>query len=60
MSILEKEASTFETKLPELLKADTGKYVLIKGDQIIGVFEAVSDALRYGYEKSLKDFVKSM
>ena len=49
--MLEKESKTFDQKLPELLKADIGKYVLIKGDKVIGVFVAVADALSYGYEK---------
>jgi len=49
--MLEQEAKTFEQKLPDLLQSDTGKYVLIKGDLVIGTFVAVVDALGYGYEK---------
>ena len=49
--MLDKETITFEQRLPELLKADTGKFALVKGDQIIGVFAAIADALSYGYEK---------
>jgi hypothetical protein len=51
IAMLEKEAKTFEQKLPELLKADMGKFALIKEDQIVGVFSAIADALSYGYEK---------
>ena len=50
--MLEKETQTFEQKLPELL-TDTGKFVLIKEEQVIGVFVAMEDALIYGYEKYL-------
>ena len=49
--MLEKETKTFEQKLSGLLKTDIDKYVLIKEDQIIGVFAAEIDALSYGYEK---------
>ena len=49
--MLEKEAITFEQNLPELLKSDTGKFALVKEDQVIGVFAAITDALSYGYEK---------
>jgi len=51
--MLELETKTFEQKLPELLTMDTGKYVLIKEDKVIGVFVAIEDALIYGYEKYL-------
>jgi hypothetical protein len=49
--MLEIETLTFEQKLPELVKTDKEKYVLIKGDQIIGTYTALSDALKFGYEK---------
>jgi len=49
--MLEKEAIVFEQKVPELVKTDIGKFVLIKEDQVIGTFEAIVDALKSGYEK---------
>jgi len=49
--MLEKEVKAFEQKLPELLKTDIGKFVLVKEDKIIGTFAAMADALSYGYEK---------
>jgi hypothetical protein len=49
--MLEQESKTYEEKLPELLKSDTGKFVLIKNENIIGVYTAIDDALNYGYEK---------
>ena len=51
MAMLEKETKIFEQKLPELVKTDLGKFVLVKEDKIIGVFAAIVDALSYGYEK---------
>ena len=49
--MLEKEQSIFEQKLPELLKSHSGKFVLIKGNQVIGTYTAIDDALNIGYEK---------
>ena len=47
---LEKELETYKNKLPELL-AEEGKYVLIKGDEVVGTFAAYEDALKSGYER---------
>ena len=49
--MLEKEARIFEQNLPELVKTELGKYVLVKDDKIVGAFAAIVDALSYGYEK---------
>ena len=49
--MLEKETKLFDQKLPELIKSDLGHFVLIKDDQVYGTFEAVNDALKFGYEK---------
>ncbi|MCX6272307.1 MAG: hypothetical protein NTU44_14045 [Bacteroidetes bacterium] len=49
--MLETETKTFEQKLPELIKTDSGKFVLIKEDQIYGTYAAMADALKAGYEK---------
>lgn len=60
--MFEKEIKIFEQKLPELIKTEVGRFVLIKDDQIIGTFEAIVDALKSGYEK-FKDqpfFVKQI
>ena len=45
-----KELEAYAKKLPEL-QADSGKFVLIKGDQIEGVFDTYADALNVGYQK---------
>lgn len=47
---LEREMATYKSKLPEL-KQHEGKFVLIHGDEIAGIFAAYEDALKEGYEK---------
>lgn len=47
---LEKELATYTAKLPDL-QDKSGKYVLIKGDAIEGVYDSYSDALKFGYER---------
>ncbi len=49
--MLEKETSTFESFLPQLLKTEVGKFALIKDDQLVGVYKALIDALKAGYGK---------
>ena len=52
---LETELATYERLRPELL-ADpekVGKYVLIKGEELLGLFTTRSGALTRGYEQSL-------
>ena len=48
--MLEQEVKTFEQKLPELVKSDLGKFVLIMDTRVIGTFVAIQDALQAGYE----------
>jgi hypothetical protein len=50
MAILEKELLTYTQKLPSLL-AQQGKYVLIHGEDIIGVYDSYEDALKFGYDR---------
>lgn len=47
---LEKELETYRNKLPEL-KAEEGKFVLIKGDEVAGIYVAYEDALKEGYRR---------
>jgi len=47
---LKKEFDTYRAKLPELL-GRAGKFVLIKDDQIEGVYDTYADALKVGYER---------
>ena len=45
---LEKELECYKRKLPELLN-EQGKYVLVAGDDLIGVSGTYEDALKQGY-----------
>jgi hypothetical protein len=47
---LETELKTFHEKLPELIESE-GKFVLIHGESVAGVFVAYEDALKEGYEQ---------
>jgi hypothetical protein len=53
--MFEIERKTFNEKLPELLASDNGKYVVIKGSNIEGIFTSQNDALKCGYSKFKKD-----
>lgn len=53
--MLELETKYFESKLPQLIQSDPGKFVLIKDEQIYGTFAAMMDALKSGYEKFKKE-----
>jgi hypothetical protein len=48
---LELELKTYSDKLHELL-TDEGKFVVIKGDAVLGVFESYADALKVAYDKA--------
>ena len=47
---LEKELETYRSKLPEW-KQYEGKFVLIKGDNVVDFFTAYDDAIRAGYKE---------
>ncbi len=47
---LERELEAYKRKLPEL-KADEGKFALIHGDDLVGVFGTYEDALSEGYKQ---------
>lgn len=51
---LEVELRTYQAARDELFR-DQGKYVLIQGSRILGVYVAYEDALKAGYEKAGKD-----
>jgi hypothetical protein len=48
---LEREIETYRSKLPELKGENEGRFVLIKGDQVVDIFTSYEDALKAGYEK---------
>ena len=47
---LEKELETYKKKLPEL-KNNEGKFVLIKGEEVVDTFTSYEDAIKEGYKK---------
>jgi hypothetical protein len=47
---LEQELATYQAKLPNL-KACEGKFVLIRGEEIIDFFSTYEDAIKAGYQK---------
>jgi hypothetical protein len=51
---LEKEVATYKRKLEELLPNE-GKFVLIHGDDVAGVWDTYEDALQAGYQKFALD-----
>lgn len=46
--LLATETKTFEARKPELLREGTGRFVLIKGEDVIGLYYAWEDALAEG------------
>ena len=50
--VLAVEQETYRERVPELLAAGhTGRHVLIKGDQVIGVWDNRAEALSEGYRR---------
>ena len=47
---LERELETYNRKLPELM-AEEGKFALIEGDDVVGIYGTYEDALKEGYQK---------
>ncbi len=50
-SVLEVEISVYEKSKEELLKQDEGKYVVIKGESILDVYDDEPRAIQAGYEE---------
>lgn len=48
---LEKELATYHRQLPALLSAGAGKYVLIHGEEVAGVYDTYQDAINEGYTR---------
>ena len=48
---LDREWETFQANLPALLEKEAGRYVLIHGDQIAGVWDTKAQALEEGYRR---------
>jgi hypothetical protein len=47
---LEKELSTYKSKLPELVSSE-GKFVLIHGDELVDTYTSYEDAIKEGYAR---------
>lgn len=47
---LEKELATYKARLEELCPQE-GRFVLICGDDVAGIWETYQDALQAGYQK---------
>jgi hypothetical protein len=47
---LDREIQTYNAKLSELLSS-LGKFVLIKGDEVVGIYDTYADALQIGYDR---------
>ncbi|MBH1970838.1 hypothetical protein FK216_06010 [Moraxellaceae bacterium AER2_44_116] len=47
---LDTEIATFNEHLPTLI-SHLGKFVVIKGEKIEGIYDTYSDALKFGYQK---------
>ena len=50
-NILAKELETYEENKQRLLSESQGKFVLIRGGDIINVFDTYSDAVKVGIDK---------
>ncbi|MDI6592043.1 MAG: hypothetical protein QME61_03895 [Patescibacteria group bacterium] len=48
---LEQELKTYEKQKEKLLAEAEGKFALIKGDKIIGIYVSQEDALAEGYKR---------
>ena len=54
---LEKELETFNKHKADLLK-DAGKFALVHGDSLAGIYDTYADAIREGYKQfGLKAFL---
>ncbi len=51
MSVLEKEIKFFEENKAKWLGVYEGKFVLVKGEELIGVFDAAETAISEGAKK---------
>jgi hypothetical protein len=48
---LQQELATYQREKSRLVSESEGKFVLIKGDEVAGVWGTYEDALREGYEQ---------
>lgn len=48
---LDREIETFERNKPLLLERGEGKFALVHGDEVAGIWDSYEDALQAGYER---------
>ncbi len=51
MATLDQEYAVYESRREELEASQAGKYALIKGDELIGAYDSLDDALRVAVPK---------
>ena len=49
-SELETELRYFNQRRSELMRDASGKFALVKGEKLIGIFDSENAAIRHGYE----------
>jgi len=49
--LLKKEIETYKAHKAELVGQSKGKFVLIKDDKVVDVYDTKMDAIRQGYER---------
>lgn len=50
-SVLDRELQTFDRERDRLLASAEGKYVLVRGDEVVGVYDTKMDAVTEGYRR---------
>jgi len=50
-ALLREELETYQANKTDLIGKSKGKFVLVKDDEIIDVFDTKVDAIRQGYER---------
>lgn len=50
-AVLERELRTYQERKDDLVGASAGKYVLVKDDEVVDVFDTEADAIRDGYRR---------
>ncbi len=51
LAALTNETAAYHAHLPRLLREHSGQFVLIKGDEVVGIFPDRSSALEDGYRR---------
>ena len=50
-TLLDQELSTYQVQKKNLIGKARGKFVLIKGEEVVGIFDTRLDAVRQGYKQ---------